>query len=287
MSKIILNTWKMVLGCVVGVVLISLNSCGEVETAEPAVVKVSPMAAPPGASLTIDGQGLTNEVVKVGEIVVKVKSRSTDSQLVIELPQKLKPGNYDLVVTDTGTQISSKPVTVRVLDMVTIPSGTTLHVRTVGHINSGQNQVGDTFLLSLAQPLMIDGRTIFGEGCEVVGRVVQVADAGKVKGRAELAFTLAQLNSEKHSHALVTDKFYLQAPSTKKRDAATIGGAAGVGAVIGGIIGGKKGAIIGGSAGGAAATGVVLSNAGEEIDIPSGAIFHFVLGQSIEIEMVH
>ena len=75
--------------------------------------------------------------------------------------------------------------------------------------------------------------------------------------------------------------------AARAHDAATIGGAAGVGAVIGGIIGGKKGAIIGGSAGGAAGTGVVLSYAGEEIDIPSGAIFRFVLGQSIEIEMIH
>lgn len=186
--------------------------------------------------------------------------------------------------------VKAEPVTAppsATLHRVTIPSGTTLHVRAVEHINSGQNQVGDTFLLSLAQPLRSDGRIIVDVGCEVVGRVVQVADAGKVKGRAELAFTLVQLNPEKHSYTLVTDTSYLQAPSTKKSDAATIGGAAGVGAVIGGIIGGKKGAVIGGSAGGAAATGVVLSTSGEEIDIPKGATFNFVLRQPIEIKMSH
>jgi hypothetical protein len=282
MSKFLLKNLKGVLNLIVGVVVVvSFSGCDKVE---PAVAKVSPDAALPGATLTIAGTGLSTSV-KVGEVEAVVKSRKADSILVVELPKKLKPGNYDLIVTDKGTKISTKPVKVRVLDVVAVPAGTSLKVRVVESIGSGQNQVGDTFGLLLDQPLVVNGRTIASAGSEILGKVTQVADAGRVKGRAMIEFTLIELKPGKHAYPLVTDNYLSQAQSTKKSDAITIGGGTGVGAAIGGILGGKKGAIIGGGVGGAAGTGVVLATQGKDVAIPSGSLFNFVLSQSFDVDM--
>jgi hypothetical protein len=68
------------------------------------------------------------------------------------------------------------------------------------------------------------------------------------------------------------------APGTKKRDAAIIGGAAGIGTAIGTIAGGKKGAAIGAAAGGGAGTGVVLATRGK----PTG----FRYGETLRVKLV-
>lgn len=282
MSKLMMKTVPMVLGVVMGAVLLSANGCDQ---AQPAVATVSPAEARPGEILIIAGKGLGDQVVKVGEVEAQVKSRGADSLLVVEVPKDMKPGSYDVVVTNKNTKAASKPVKVRVLDLVTVPAGTSLKVRVVQGISSGQNNVGETFLLALDQPLVIEGRTIAGVGSELLGRVVQVDEGGRVKGSARIEFTLVQLKTGSRTYAIATGNVFSQAQSTKKRDALTIGGGAGVGAAIGGLLGGKKGAAIGGGAGGAAGTGVVLATRGKQIGIPSGSRFSFVLNRPLEVQM--
>jgi len=68
----------------------------------------------------------------------------------------------------------------------------------------------------------------------------------------------------------VTEEGQVEGEGSKKRDAATIGGGAGVGAVIGAIAGGGKGAAIGAGAGAAAGTGVVLLTRGKDITLKRG-----------------
>jgi hypothetical protein len=178
-----------------------------------------------------------------------------------------------------------KAVKEHVPDVVTVPAGTPLTVRMVEGISSGQNHVGDTVLLALDQSLVVNGRVVAIEGSEVLGRVTQVEDAGRVTGTASIAFTLVQLKRDGGTYPLETDNVVSQAQSTKGRDAATIGGAAGIGTAIGGVLGGKKGAIIGAGAGGAAGTGVVLATHGKEMEVPAGTRFSFLLSRPIAVQM--
>ena len=67
------------------------------------------------------------------------------------------------------------------------------------------------------------------------------------------------------------------------RDAAIIGGGAGVGAAIGAIAGGGKGAAIGAAVGGGAGTGTVLATKGKEIHYSPETRIPFTLTTSIEI----
>jgi hypothetical protein len=83
--------------------------------------------------------------------------------------------------------------------------------------------------------------------------------------------------------SISTKPYRAVAESTKKRDAAVIGGGAGLGAAIGTIAGGKKGAVIGAAAGGGAGTGTVLATKGKEIRFGPEYPLSFSLAQSIAI----
>ncbi|OGG46630.1 MAG: hypothetical protein A3F84_05405 [Candidatus Handelsmanbacteria bacterium RIFCSPLOWO2_12_FULL_64_10] len=270
---------------------IAVLACG-CEKARPAIAKVSPEEVRPGSTVTIAGKGFSDKpaasVVKVGEAEARVKRQGADSLLVVELPKNLKPGNYDLVVTDRSAKSASRPVRLRVLhEVVTIPAGTSLKVRATDGVSSGQSRAGDTFRLALDQPLVVNGRTVAEAGSEILGRVTHAEESGRVSGRAELGFTLTELKPThaQRAYPIETDAFHAQAKGTKKRDAATIGGGAGLGAVIGGIAGGKKGALIGAGVGGAAGTGVAVATRGKEVEVSSGVRFTFRLKQPVEVEM--
>jgi len=105
----------------------------------------------------------------------------------------------------------------------------------------------------------------------VEGRVTDVVQAGRVKGRARLAARFDRLVVRGSGHAIETSDLSVEAEKGTRKDAAIIGGGAAAGAIIGGIVGGKKGAGKGVLVGGAAGTGAVLATKGEEIEIPAGA----------------
>jgi hypothetical protein len=97
--------------------------------------------------------------------------------------------------------------------------------------------------------------------------------AGRVKGRAQIAFRFTELDVPGGGgrHAIRTDVVARQAAATKKKDAAKIGAGAAGGAIVGGILGGGDGAAKGAAIGGAAGTGVVLSTRGKEVRLGPGA----------------
>jgi len=273
---------RAVLGCLAAAAIVGTNGCGE---ARPAVTSVTPEVVRPDDTLKVVGQGLAGQVVKLGDVEAQVKARAADSVLVVRVPHELKPGTYDLVVTRDGAKAVSKPVKVRVLDVVTVPTGTPITVRVLTGIGSGQSHAGDTFGLALDEPLVVANRTVAAEGSDVLGRVTQAQDAGRVQGRAVIEFTLIELKAGTRAYPLVTGNALLQGESTKGRDVLTIAGGTGLGAAIGGIVGGKKGAIIGAGAGGAAGTGVVLAGRGKAINIGPGARFTLYLSEPVAVQM--
>src|SRR5262249_57909672 len=118
---------------------------------------------------------------------------------------------------------------------------------------------------SLTDPDIIDGKTALAKGTKLRGRVVDAQDAGRVKGRASIELTLTQIVREGHKTINISTKPYTEvAESTKKRDAAIIGGGAGLGAAIGALTGGGKGAAIGAAVGGGAGKGPGLANKGKK-----------------------
>jgi hypothetical protein len=167
---------------------------------------------------------------------------------------------------------------------ITIPSGTRLRVLLIDGVSSNKSSSGDQFMASLADPVVINGKTVLAKGTKVRGRVVDANDSGRVKGRASIQLKLTDVvRNNAPDIAISTKTFSAVAEATKKRDAAIIGGGAGLGAAIGAIAGGGKGAAIGAAVGGGAGTGTVLATKGKEIHYPPETRLTFTLAQSVEI----
>jgi hypothetical protein len=167
---------------------------------------------------------------------------------------------------------------------ITIPAGTRLRVALIDGVSSNQSSSGDQFMASLTDPVVINGKTVLAKGTKVRGRVVDAKESGRVKGRASIELRLTDIirNNSKNV-AISTKTFSAVAESTKKRDAAIIGGGAGLGAAIGAIAGGGKGAAVGAAVGGGAGTGTVLATKGKEIHYAPETRLTFTLAQPVEI----
>ncbi len=167
---------------------------------------------------------------------------------------------------------------------ITIPAGTRLRVSLIDAVSSDKSRPGDQFLASLAEPVVVNGRTVLEKGTKVTGRVVDAKESGRVKGRASIELRLTSVTRENGRQVSIATKPYAAvAQGTKKRDAAIIGGGAGLGAAIGAIAGGGKGAAIGAAVGGGAGTGTVLATKGKEIHYPPETRISFTLASPAEI----
>jgi len=166
---------------------------------------------------------------------------------------------------------------------IIVPAGTPLHIRLKEGVSASKSEPGMEFSASLADPVLVNGKTVLAQGSSVVGRVVDARESGRVKGRASLSLVLTSVVHNGKSVPVETRTYVGVAKSTKKRDAGVIGGAAGVGAVIGAIAGGGKGAATGAAIGGAGGTGAILATRGEDVHYPPETRLTFVLSKAAEL----
>lgn len=153
---------------------------------------------------------------------------------------------------------------------VVIPEGTTLSVALETALSSAVSKVGDTVVAKLVSDVTAGGRVVAPAGSELRGRVTAAADSGRVKGRARLAFAFDTLVVKGRPSEIATQAIDITAESSRKRDAAIIGGSAVAGGIIGAIADGKGGAGKGVLIGGAAGTGAVLVTKGKQVSLPAG-----------------
>lgn len=170
---------------------------------------------------------------------------------------------------------------------LTVPAGTTLHATLRTTLASDSARREDSVVAALSQPVEVDGVMAIPAGSELRGSVTAAERAGRVKGRARLAFRFDTLKPVEHDteYAIATAAIGRQASGTKQEDAATIALPALGGAVIGGIAGGKKGAVIGSAVGGGAGAAVVLSTRGDEIVLPRGTTLTVSLEKPLTVRV--
>jgi hypothetical protein len=154
---------------------------------------------------------------------------------------------------------------------VTIPAGTTLRLELTSAVASDSSKVEDLVRAELRQPISIDGREVVAAGTDVSGRVTAVQRAGRVKGRARVAFRFDSMRVDDDTYEINTAGIARQAEATKGEDATKIAVGAGAGAAIGALLGGGGGAAKGAAIGGAGGTGVVLATRGKEVRLGPGA----------------
>lgn len=170
-------------------------------------------------------------------------------------------------------------------EVITIPSGSVVSVRTIDGIDSSRNRAGEEFAASLAAPVVVGDRVVIPQGSDARLRLVQATSAGHMKGRSELQIELIQLTVNGTPHNVRSSVFEQTGASRGKRTAETVGGGAALGALIGAIAGGGKGAAIGGAIGAGAGTGVQAATKGEQVKIPPETKIDFTLKTPVQVTM--
>jgi len=168
----------------------------------------------------------------------------------------------------------------------TVPAGTSLTVVMTDEVSTATSKEGDTFHAALAEAWIVDGRVVAERGDRTVGRVEEVVNPGRVKGRAQLKLVLTELSTGDRRYKIKTEPFVAIAVDNKERDAAIIAGGAGVGAAIGAITGGKKGAAIGAIIGGGGGTATVLATPGQSMKIEPETKVNFVLDNDVRLPVI-
>ena len=168
-------------------------------------------------------------------------------------------------------------------ESVELPAGTNLVVRMIDGVDSETNRVGQTFAASMDEPVMLNGETVIPRGADVVVKLVDSKESGKLTGRAELTLDLMSVRVDGRMVDINTQSVSRESDSRGQRTAKVAGGTAAVGAIIGAIAGGGKGAVIGAGAGGAAGVGAEEITKGQRVKVPSETRLTFVLETAIRI----
>ncbi len=184
------------------------------------------------------------------------------------------PSSTPLAASTTPTSAPEK---------IIVPYGTILPVRLTESLSSELNEKGDTFLASLASPVLVGGRVVIPEGAGIKGRVVEIQSAGRFSGRPAMIIEVTRLAYNGNSYDLRSNQYSKEGSSRNVRTAATIGGGAGLGAILGGILGGGKGAAIGAMIGAGAGTGVRAAGRGGVVQLPAESTFTFRLLSALTV----
>jgi len=259
-----------------------------------------------------DGKDYSGKLVRADANVVEFRIQgkvesfniSDVAQIVFKTPEIVSPPTGRSVSTPTPASIprvssSRNPPAERelqsspaqtaqgtgALPTVTLPAGTPITIRMAEDVDTERNQAGDVFNATLAEPLTLGEQVIAPAGSEVKGDVAYARDSGTFTGQSELILELNELRVGNRTYQLRTSDYSETGPSRGKRTAATIGGAAAVGAVIGGIIGGGKGAAIGAGTGAGVGTGVQVLTRGQRIKVPTETMLTFKLQSPLTIEV--
>src|ERR1035441_2842193 len=119
-------------------------------------------------------------------------------------------------------------------------------------VDSQTASVGQDFAGSLDAPVVdSNGQTIIPRGADVVLKLVDAKQSGKIAGRTELALSMMSVRVNGQLVDIRTQTVTEKSTNRAGRSAGAIGGGAVGGAVLGGILGGGKGAAIGAGAGAA------------------------------------
>jgi hypothetical protein len=167
---------------------------------------------------------------------------------------------------------------------VVLEAGTALKVRTTNTLSTKLQKAGDTFEVSLAEPIVVGGKEVVPKNSMLMGRVVDADAGGRVKGVATMSVELNHLHTPDGKMVeIATNNVSVEANSSVKKDAVKVGVATAVGTAIGAIAGGKKGAGIGAATGAGAGTAVVLGTRGDAAEIPAETLLDFSLRSPVTL----
>ncbi len=190
----------------------------------------------------------------------------------------MRPGDSEPTAATTAASVNAPAPT-------ELPAGTNLVVRMIEGVDSEKATVGQTFRASLVEAVNFPGasQVAFPRGSDVVVKLVNTKESGKLTGKAELTLSLWSVKVGDRIVNVDTQTVTKASDSRGGKTATMAGGGAVLGAVIGGIAGGGKGAAIGAAAGAGAGAGTEALTKGQKVKIPSETQLTFVLDNAVRI----
>ena len=167
---------------------------------------------------------------------------------------------------------------------IVVPAETPITVILSSSLSSKVSKPGDEFEATVAEPVVVGGRTAIPKGAHTTGTVVDAKKQGTFKGEAILAIRLTRVEIHGKGYEITTNSYGGREKGKGKRTAEVTGGGAAIGALIGGLAGGGKGAAIGagvGAGGGLAASG---ATGGKNVEFPAESSITFKLTEPFTIE---
>ena len=166
---------------------------------------------------------------------------------------------------------------------IVIPEGTDLRVRLDQDLGSKISHEGDGFTATVADDVVVDGRTVIPRGAEAEGTVIAAKGLGHFKGGALLELRLERVKTRWGSYPVSTSTMSRVEKGKGKRTAGFVAGGGALGAIIGGLAGGGKGAAIGALAGAGAGTAGSAMTGNKEIFLPTETLLTFRLEHSVHV----
>lgn len=183
--------------------------------------------------------------------------------------EMMKRGNQ-IIVSFLVIAIATLPLSAAT---ATLRPGARLHVRITERLSSDTAKPGDTFHGILAQPVVVNGKTLFEKGTDVKGQVIQATRSGRLNSPGELQLALTSIsNGWFSSSQLAVQPLVIKGESHTKNNITKIGGGAAAGAIVGGAAAGGKGAAIGSGIGAGGGTVVAAATGRHEAVVESEAL---------------
>jgi hypothetical protein len=166
---------------------------------------------------------------------------------------------------------------------MSIPAGTPIAVQLQASVSSANSLPGQQFDAVLAEPLVINGKTVAPRGAPAIGRVTAARKSGRLHNSGYLRLTLASVTVKGQSIPVQTSSVSVAGGSHRNRNLAWIGGGTGAGALIGALAGGGKGALIGSAVGAAGGTTTAFATGKKDVGFGAERRLTFRLMQPLRV----
>jgi len=220
--------------------------------------------------------------LKNGRVVTGTYLGGSSHEVKLDVGDRLQTLNIEEIASIQfgSAQDAATPAGPRTV----LPAGTRFAIRMIDGVDSERNAIGQTFAASLDEPIMINGETVIPRGADVVVKLVDDKESGKLTGRTTLTLDLMSVKVNGRMVDVNTETVTEESSSRGARTAKMAGGGALLGTIIGAVAGGGKGAAIGLGAGAATGAGAEILTKGQRVHIPSETRLTFVLDNAVRLD---
>ena len=169
-----------------------------------------------------------------------------------------------------------------------IPAGTRIRLKMDVELSSKVASVNDTFVTTIAKPVIISDSVALPAGTVIEGRVSRVsrAEMGRHNGLLDPVFESLRLMNTSPIRIDGVLVHPVSAPSSSMLSFLSIAGGTAIGAVLGAASKANSSALIGAGVGAGTGTGIALLRKGKDVRIKSGEEFEIELKREIVLPVL-